>query len=136
MLIVWVEGGVGILKNDLDAFPVLEHVRLGEADQFLAVILDGTRVWLLKAEDGPTKRGLSTSGLPDQAESPSFGDVEIDLVHRLDRLAGFAEKTSSRMEVYADPFYFEKKLGRDLVAQGCRKMVFSSGETFEAPGVR
>ena len=36
------------------------------------------------------------------------------------------------MEVYADPFYFEKKLGRDLVALVGRWFFFKRGETLRS----
>ena len=80
-----------ILEHRVDRAPV----RRQRIDP-LSEQLDRARIGLLEAGDQPQAGGLARAGRAEHREEFSFGDVEVDAVHRADR----AEMTGDAPEAY------------------------------------
>ena len=81
-----VEGGAGVLEDDLHLAPVGQHVH---GDPVLAVVDgravvdDPARCGVIQPDDGAPQRGLAAAGLADEAQGLAPVDGEGDGLDRL-----------------------------------------------------
>ncbi len=71
-----VEGGIGVLEDDLQVAPVGAHAALVEDGQILALEhhLAGGR--LVQVQDGEAGGGLAAAGFADKAQRLALDDLE------------------------------------------------------------
>jgi len=96
----WVQGGVGILKDNLHVPSEALHGVLIVGHDVCVVEIDLSLRGFLQPENTAAERGLSATGFPDQPQGLPFLDDKIHAIHRLDRQCGSSKETSVRVKVF------------------------------------
>ena len=78
-----VQGGIGILEDDLDLLFQGLFLVFGHLEQVLAIVFDGARRGGEELDDHLAGGGFAAAGFPHQAEGLPLVYVEADAVHRL-----------------------------------------------------
>ena len=78
-----VQGGIGVLEDDLDLLFQGLFLVFGHLEQVLAIVFDGARRGGEELDDHLAGGGFAAAGFPHQAEGLPFVYVEADAVHRL-----------------------------------------------------
>ncbi len=79
-----IQGGVGVLEDDLHFFPEGMEPFLVHMGHILPLVEDLASGALLKVQHGPAQGGLAAAGFPYHAQGGSLLNLEADIVHRME----------------------------------------------------
>ncbi len=87
-----VQGGIGVLENDLEVLSDPPQILLGHPSDILPFKEDPPTGGIEEPKEGPSQRGLSTAGFSNEPERFPRVDIEAHIVHRLHVVLGLPEK--------------------------------------------
>ena len=116
-----VEGGVGVLEDDLEVAAVLEEVFALELEDVAPHEADGAAVGLFEAEDGAAEGALAAAGLADHAEGLAGVHGEGDAVDGFDVAGGAREDALFDGEPGAQIRHLDEGLGGALRGGAARR---------------
>ena len=79
-----IQGGIGVLKDQLHVPPLEAHFLLVQGAQVLALEENAALLGLDQTENGAARGGLAATGFTHQTEGLLLPDGEGDILHRVD----------------------------------------------------